>query len=190
MNWLRKAIMLSNDLAIYLAAFVGPFVQEDAAIIGAVTAFLHPDMNKVVSGPLVLSAMVCGLIMSDLWKYWIGWAGQRQAWARKIADKPSVLLIGEKIKQNPGKTLLLARFIPGTRIPAYIAAGFVGVPFLRYAFWIVTSALAYVAAACALLSGVSAAIGSRGQIILAVTLGLGLTGYMVMKRAKAGAASK
>lgn len=174
--------MALHELAIYLAAFVGPFVQEDAAIVGAVTSFLHPEMNKISHGSLILGAMMSGLVISDLWKYWIGWAGRTQAWAQKTAARPNVRMVGAKIIAHPGKTLMFARFVPGTRIPAYIAAGFFGVPFRRFAFWIVVSAIAYVAVAVISLTVAGLALGKQGQLILAAALVVGLIGYMLLKK--------
>jgi membrane protein DedA with SNARE-associated domain len=168
---------MPTDILIYLTAFIGPFVQEDAAILGAVTAFLHPETNKMASGPLILLAMFCGLVISDLWKYWIGYAGRTQGWAQAMARKPAVGAVGDKIVAHPGKTLLLARFIPGTRIPAYIAAGFFGVSFGRFAFWIVVSAGAYVGVAWAVLRSVGEVAGKTGQLYVAGGLILVLIGY-------------
>ena len=61
-----------NETLIYMTAFIGPFVQEDAAILGAVTAFIHPETQTMASGTVILLSMLAGLIISDLWKYWIG----------------------------------------------------------------------------------------------------------------------
>jgi membrane protein DedA with SNARE-associated domain len=168
---------MTHDLLIYLAAFIGPFVQEDAAILGAVTAFLHPDVSNLVSAPLILVAMFVGLTVSDLWKYWIGYAGRSQAWAQKLANKPTVTAIASKIISHPGKTLMLARFIPGTRIPAYIAAGFFGVQFARFTVWIVVSAGAYVAVAWLILSTIGEVAGKLGQYYVAAALIILLLGY-------------
>lgn len=182
--------MIPDTLAIYVAAFIGPFVQEDAAIVGAVTAFLHPQTSKMASGPGILLAMFCGLVISDLWKYWIGYAGRTQSWAQKMALKPSVRKVGSKIVAHPGKTLILARFIPGTRIPAYVASGFFGVPFGRFAFWIVASGLAYIGAAWALLSTVGIVAGEKGQFYLAAALIFCLLVYAGVGVLKARDASK
>ena len=158
---------MNGEFLIYLTAFIGPFIQEDAAILGAVTAFLHPETNRLASGPLILMAMFCGLVISDLWKYWIGYAGRSQGWAQSIATKPAIHAIGSKIVAHPGKTLMLARFIPGTRIPAYIGAGFFGIKFGRFALWIIISALAYVSVAWAVLSTVGEVAGKTGQLYVA-----------------------
>jgi membrane protein DedA with SNARE-associated domain len=181
---------MTSELIIYLTAFIGPFIQEDAAILGAVTACIQPMTNSMASGPFIVLSMLAGLIISDLWKYWIGWAGRTQAWAQAMARKPAVELVGTKIVQNPGKTLLIARFVPGTRIPAYLAAGFFGIPFGRFAFWVVTSALAYVGAAWAVLSTVGEVAGQTGQLYVAGALILGLVVYGGWTALKARRASE
>ena len=168
---------MNGEFLIYLTAFIGPFIQEDAAILGAVTAFLHPETNQIASGAVILISMFCGLVMSDLWKYWIGYAGRSQGWAQAIAIKPAVCAIGAKIVAHPGKTLMLARFIPGTRIPAYIGAGFFGIKFGRFAFWIVISALAYVSVAWVVLRTVGEVAGKTGQLYVAGGLIVALIGY-------------
>jgi membrane protein DedA with SNARE-associated domain len=162
--------MLPSEHLIYLSSFIAPFVQEDAAVIGAVTAFAHPGMDQMADGVLIVSAMLVGLIISDLWKYWLGWAGRTQAWAHRFSEKPGVAHVRAKIVANPGKTLLIARFVPGTRIPAYIAAGFFGVPFWLFATWIVISALAYTFVAWALIVSVGTVAGVKGQLYLAIGL--------------------
>jgi membrane protein DedA with SNARE-associated domain len=173
-----------TDLLIYLTAFIGPFIQEDAAILGTVTAFLHPEMNKMASGPLILLAMFSGLVISDLWKYWIGYAGRSQGWAQAMARKPAVEAVGSKIVAHTGKTLLFARFIPGARIPAYIAAGFFGVGFERFAFWIVLSAGAYVGVAWAVLRSVGEVAGKTGQLYVAFGFVLAVMCYAAWQAVK------
>lgn len=175
---------MSDVWPVYFAAFVSPFVQEDAAIIGAAAAFLNPAANKMASGQLILVSMFVGLVISDLWKYWIGFAGRSRKWAQKAASKKTVLLIGDKIVRHPGKTLLFARFVPGTRIPAYIASGFFGVPFALFAFWIVVSGLAYVGVAVAVLASVGAVAGKAGQLYVAVALVIGILVYAIIQMLK------
>jgi membrane protein DedA with SNARE-associated domain len=127
-------------------------------------------MDHMADGVLIVIAMLAGLIISDLWKYWLGWAGRTQAWAHRFSEKPAVAQVRAKIVANPGKTLLIARFVPGTRIPAYIAAGFFGVPFGLFAAWIVISALAYTFVAWALIASVGTVAGEKGQLYLAIGL--------------------
>ncbi len=173
--------MIPSDYVIYLSAFIAPFVQEDAAVLGAVTAFAHPGMDHMADGFLIVIAMLAGLIISDLWKYWLGWAGRTQAWAHRFSEKPAVAQVRAKIVANPGKTLLIARFVPGTRIPAYIAAGFFCVPFGLFAAWIVISALAYTFVAWALIASVGKVAGEKGQLYLAIGLISGILVFVTFK---------
>jgi membrane protein DedA with SNARE-associated domain len=162
--------MLAAELLVYFSAFIGPFVQEDAAIVAGATAFLHPETAKMASAPLVLLSLFTGLVVSDLWKFWIGVAGRKQQWAKAMAQKPSVVAISSKIVTHPGKTLMLARFIPGTRIPAYIAAGFFGVSFARFSFWIIVSAALYIAIALVVLRTIGEVAGMKGQLYVGIGL--------------------
>jgi len=177
--------MIPADYLIYLSAFIAPFVQEDAAVLGAVTAFAHPGMDHMADGALIVSAMMVGLIISDLWKYWLGWAGRTQGWAHRFSEKPGVAQVRAKIVAHPGKTLLIARFVPGTRIPAYIAAGFFGVPFGRFAAWIVVSAFAYTVVAWALIVTVGTIAGEKGQLYLAIGLISAILLFVAFKMIKA-----
>jgi membrane protein DedA with SNARE-associated domain len=152
---------------VYLTAFVGPFVQEDAAVWGAVTAFEHPAMDTMAHGSVIVGCMLAGLIVSDLWKYWIGHFARRHAWAARLAQKPAVAAMGDRMKAKPGLTLLIARFVPGTRIPAYVAAGVFGVPFAVFAGWIVASALAYTFVAWAMVATVGQVAGEHAMVVLA-----------------------
>lgn len=173
--------MLSAHYLIYLSAFLAPFVQEDAAVVGAVTAFAHPGMDQMADGSVNLCAMLIGLIISDLWKYWLGWAGRTQCWAQRFSQKSGVARVQAKIVAHPGKTLLIARFIPGTRIPAYLAAGFFGVPFGLFAMWIVVSAVAYTAVIWGLIVSIGSVAGEKGQLYLGLGLIMAILIYVVTK---------
>jgi len=110
----------ANAWFIYICTFIAPFVQEDIAVIGAVTAIISK-----MGHPLGLfTSISVGLIFSDLWKYWLGRAAITQAWARKHSDKPAVHKARAKLADNMLKTIFISRFLPGARIPLYIAAGF------------------------------------------------------------------
>jgi membrane protein DedA with SNARE-associated domain len=169
---------MATDLLIYLAAFAAPFVQEDAAVWGAVSAFEHPATGQMADGRLILLSMIVGLVLSDLWKYWIGYFGRHHAWAKKMTQKPAVSKVKARLLAHPGVTLMIVRFVPGTRIPAYLAAGLFGVPFLRFAFWIVASALAYVLVAWGLLHTVGRVAGESAKLYLAGGIILALCMYL------------
>lgn len=125
---------------VYLGLFLGPFVQEDAAVIGAASLSLSESHHWIT----IFAVILAGLIASDSWKYWLGWAAKHHKWAKKYGEKESVQKMREGVVSNSVKTLLAVRFIPLARVPAYLATGFFGVPYLKYWICIAVSALMYV----------------------------------------------
>ena len=125
---------------LYLGLFIGPFVQEDAAVIGAASLSLS-ESNHWIS---IFGFILAGLIASDSWKYWLGWAAKHHKWAKKYAERDSVMKMRDAVLSNSVKTLLAVRFIPLARVPTYLATGFFGVPYFKYWLSIAFSALLYV----------------------------------------------
>jgi len=133
-------IIHANPWVIYLCSFIAPFIQEDLAVIGAVSAIISK-----MGHPLGLFVSIAtGLMLSDLWKYWLGRAAITQPWARKHSDKPAVHQAKEKLDNNMFKTIFISRFLPGARIPLYIAAGFFKLPFSKFAASICVTAIFYI----------------------------------------------
>ena len=148
----------------YVCALLGPFVQEDAAVLAAASG----SVSKMINTPLIFAMVSVGLILSDLWKFWIGRAAVRNDWARQQAEKPKVSAMKYQVTNNLGKSIILGRFIPGLRIPLYIAAGFFGVSFARFAFYIIISATLYIAIAFGLFHVLGAIAGSATTIVLPI----------------------
>jgi len=104
----------------YIGVFIGPFVQEDAAVIAAATLSAS-DPEKF---PIFFSVLVIGLFFSDIWKYWIGYSAHASSRARRWAEKDKVMALSDRVQRHAISTLLTARFIPLARMPAYIACGY------------------------------------------------------------------
>lgn len=125
---------------IYLAILVGPFVQEDAAVIGAATySAANPEQF-----PLAFFVILIGLIASDIWKYWIGYAGHRSARLRAMAENDRVASFRDKVSRNLVLTLMGVRFLPLARVPAYIACGYFKVSYAKFCAIIAMTAFLYV----------------------------------------------
>jgi len=150
--------------ALYFAIFFTPFIQEDVAVIGAATASLH----GAAPTPVILAAILTGLVCSDAWKYWMGRLARRYQWAHKFAEKPGVSIAGDLIRKEFLQTMLTARFVPGTRIPAYIAAGFFKADYLKYVLTLVLTASLYVTIMFGLFHGVGAVAGEQAKLWLPV----------------------
>jgi membrane protein DedA with SNARE-associated domain len=139
--------MLPGDLAhltgfaLYFAIFALPFIQEDAAVIGAATA----SMLGLAPTTFLVAAILSGLVFSDGWKYWIGRLARRYEWAHKFAEKPGVSVAGDLVRKEFVQTMLTARFVPGTRIPTYVACGFFKAHYGKYLAVLLMTASLYVA---------------------------------------------
>lgn len=153
-------MMAMAPLAVYLGVFAAPFLQEDAAVIGAAAA----SASHAAEPPLIFAAVLLGLTLSDLWKYWAGRAALTQGWARRFADKPGVRSAGGKVRDRLGATLMAVRFIPGTRIPFYVASGFFKAPFGKFSLFVIVSGLIYIGVAFGLFHALGAAAGEQARM--------------------------
>lgn len=155
--------------ALYAAIFLLPFVQEDAAVIGAATA----SITGAGATGLILVAIMCGLVCSDAWKYWLGRFARRHHWAHKFAEKPGVSVAGDLVRKEFIQTMLTARFVPGTRIPTYIACGFFQAHYPKYVVVLIMTAAAYVGLVFGLFHSVGAVVGEQAKVwlpVIAITL--------------------
>ena len=149
---------------IYAGLFLGPFIQEDTAVFTAASysATVPDDWLKVF---LIIWA---GLCLSDLWKYWIGWAALRHPKARKFAEKEKVTAFHAKIKEHAFISLLGVRFMPLARVPAYVACGFFKVSYTLFATAIIISAFLYCCAIFAVTHLLGELFNDRLKIMLPI----------------------
>lgn len=181
-------MMADHMWGVYLGLFLAPFLQEDAAVISAASL----SLMAMGDGAMLFFAVTAGLTASDLWKYWLGRAARSQGWAKKFAAKPAVARAEDLVRSKLGTTLMTVRFVPGTRIPMYIAAGYFGASWPRFVLWIVLSAIAYVGIAFALFHAVGMVAGEAARIWLpAVAIGALLI-YLLYRgvRARVGSPAK
>jgi len=129
-------------------------------------------------------AITIGLTMSDLWKYWLGRAAISQSWARKHAESPRILKAKDSIVHNLGKSVMIARFVPGTRIPLYIAAGFFQASFLKFSGFIFLSALIYIGIAFGLFSILGEVAGEEAKKYMPIVAIIGFVCLLIFKRLK------
>lgn len=138
---LIDSVAQNHPWAPYALVFAAPFVQEDSAVIAAATL---TAIGKLALPP-TLVAIFLGLFFSDIWKYWIGWAALKNETGNKFSKKAQVLSMQEKVQTYPFATLVGARFIPFTRIPAYIACGFFKLSYVKFCVYVAITALMYIA---------------------------------------------
>lgn len=157
LNWLPAFETVAGVApGLYLALFAAPFVQEDAAIVGAAAASAAAQGEPVA----IFASVLIGLVISDAWKYWLGRLAHRSPWASRFVAGPRIARAAAQVARRTGAALVISRFIPGTRIPLYIACGYFRVRFARFVCLIAVSGALYAGAAFATAHGLAALIGS------------------------------
>lgn len=154
--------MMMSGWTLYLCIFALPFVQEDVAVIAASTA----SIAGAGSTPLLFLVILVGLTGSDVWKYWVGWFARHYSWAHRFAEKPGVSVAGKLVKNELYQTLITARFVPGTRIPTYIACGFFESPYLRFVLYVISTAFMYVVLMFSLFHFAGEVIGEKATLYM------------------------
>ncbi|WP_416879064.1 DedA family protein [Litorimonas sp.] len=147
---------------LYLGIAAGPFVQEDAAVLAAATL----SASKPQHFPEIFFVILIGLILSDVWKYWIGWAALKNPHARAFAEKKHVANLQDKVQRHLFFTLLGARFLPLARVPAYVACGYFSVSYLRYCLYIAFTATLYSIVVFTLCHYLGKAVGDKLEVIM------------------------
>jgi membrane protein DedA with SNARE-associated domain len=154
--------MMDPSWLLYLGIFLGPFVQEDAAVIAAAT-LSAADADHF---PVIFFVILSGLFLSDIWKYWIGRAAHTSTRARAYAEREHVMEFRGKVKRNLIITLLTARFLPLARVPVYVACGYFKVSYPRFCAVIFATALLYCTVIFALCHGLGELFGDRIEYIM------------------------
>ncbi len=173
----------STPWLIYIGVFLGPFVQEDAAVITAASL----SVNEMASWPVLFVVITMGLFFSDIWKYWIGWAALRNERAKGFAEKEKVIQLKDKVRRNLIVTLYSARFIPLARVPTYIACGMFRVNYPKFCALIFLTALTYTSFIFCLFHILGEVVGESLKWVLPI-IGLSLAttyiGVLYLKRRK------
>lgn len=183
-------VPMMQTALIYAIIFAAPFVQEDAAVFGAATAAATGQGDPV----WVFAAILSGLTVSDVWKYGIGRLSHRVPRMARWATDPRIQRVRGEVLNNLAKALLVARFVPGTRIPLYIACGVFKAPFFSFLALLVTGGAIYVGLAFFLVRQLgSVASGYLHTtipiVVVAIIVVVVGVGWLRQRRVKAQAAS-
>ncbi|MEZ5294478.1 MAG: hypothetical protein R2745_25585 [Vicinamibacterales bacterium] len=117
--------------AFWLAAFT--FVSEDAAVLTA--AWLVGQGG--LSATAAVAACAAGIWVGDLALWAFGRAMARTSWCRRWCARRLPVVAGRALALavDEPAALVASRFLPGTRLPLYVAAGAVGAHPARFFSW-------------------------------------------------------
>lgn len=124
-----------------LAIVSGAFVSED---LTTVTVGLLVRAERV-SWVVGLLGSFLGIFLSDVGLWLVGFLAQRGLlrwrWIQRHLPHAMLGRYRKTFDRRGAVTLLAARFLPGTRVPIYVAAGVLGQPLASFALWTGLAAL-------------------------------------------------
>ncbi len=131
------------------------FVQEDVPAVSAALLAAAGSLSWQVG----FLGVFLGIWMGDALLYLLARGFGRpllqRAWAKRFFDPLAVMRSEQWFSEKGNWLLISSRFVPGTRLPTYLAAGFLRLPFGRFL----------------LVTGTAVAIWTVGIFLLAKTFG-------------------
>jgi membrane protein DedA with SNARE-associated domain len=151
------AMTISIALAKAGSLFFMTFVSEDAAMLGgaAMTA------TGLMATPLVFAACFLGIWLGDMGLYalarYFGRPLLGRAWVKRRINEEQLAKSEAWLKKRGPLVLLVVRFVPGLRLPTYLLAGTLAMPFSYFAIATGLIGLVWVGLLLALAKFLSAA---------------------------------
>lgn len=120
-------------IALYMALLVlATLVSEDLTCIAAGILAANGVLGFV---PATLACLL-GIFLGDLLLYclgrWLGRPALRKAPLRWFIDERDVIASSHWFRQRGATLIISSRFLPGSRMPTYIAAGVLRMPFGKF----------------------------------------------------------
>ena len=119
----------------FLSLFVGTFLSEDLACISAGLLIQRGDIGPA---PAIL-ACALGIFVGDvgLWGAGRVFGGAALAWPRvaRQLQRGRLRDLRSWLERHAAGAIVGSRFMPGTRLPLYVVAGFVRLPGIVFALW-------------------------------------------------------
>jgi membrane protein DedA with SNARE-associated domain len=171
------------------------FFSEDAATLGGATM----AAAGLLTTPLGLAACFLGIWLGDLGLYavarYFGRPFLRHGWVKRRINEDRLARSEAWWKKRGLMVLLVARFVPGLRLPTYLIAGTLAVPFFSFAVVTALMGLVWVPLVFALVwvagaQAVSWYVAAKGTLIILAALVAAAVLLLVGNRAKIGALAR
>lgn len=140
--------MLAQSGAIIAATLI----VEDAATV--VVAIMSADGSIPVGA--ALGSLYAGIALGDFGLYGLGKFASRYQWARRLVPADTYGSVQHWLRQNLISAVVTTRFLPGLRLPAYTACGFLHMPLGRFTAAVIVGTIVWTS----LLFSVSYALGT------------------------------
>ncbi len=164
------AVAASGQPALlFLGIMLLTFLLEDAVALAS--GLLASQM--LIDPAVALSALVVGTVVGDLGLYAIGRYAAETRLGRRLGSARGVSHATEWLASRSCVAVAAARFVPGLRLPVYLAGGYAALPFGRFA--------AIVAATCLLWTpGIFFLAHSAGSASTDIVHAIALVGFAIL----------
>jgi membrane protein DedA with SNARE-associated domain len=161
-------------MGLFLGLMAATLASEDATLLASGLLVQQGGASLAFA----IAACTLGIVVGDvaLWAAgrWLGRTVPRLPWLSRHADPAASTAATLLLAGHAGRAILASRFLPGTRLPLYLAAGAAGVPLFRFTAWVLLAAVLWtpplvVMAACvgdAFVAPVSSALGAAPALVL------------------------
>ena len=145
-----------SELLECLALFLLPFAHEDIAILGGSLLVVEHQLPAA----LALLSLYSGIVASDFALYGLGALMRRSPRVRRMLLSPKIDRLGHWLGNHTPEIVVVARLLPGSMFPLYLACGLHRVSLLQFGLTTVLMAAVYLPASRAWISS------SRGSPVL------------------------
>jgi len=121
--------------------FLGPYLLEEAAILAAAALAAAEELRPVTA----FGAVYLGIVTSDWLLYAIGWGAGRSVRLRAWIGEDAIAHGRRLLSRGAAAAGVTARLVPWLLFPIFVASGFLGVGFRRFAAVNAGIALVYTA---------------------------------------------
>src|SRR5437899_4829309 len=136
--------MIAQALLASTAIVLLSFISEDAATISSAFSLFGGPINW----QLGFAACFVGIWLGDLGLYSLarcfGKPILQSRWIARFADAKAIEWCQTRFNDHASLKLLASRFVPGTRLPTYLAAGLLSMPVTRFAIVTAFAALLWI----------------------------------------------
>ncbi len=130
---------LATSVGTAMAIILATFILEDAAMVavGVMAA------DGLLSVPLGLASLATGIALGDFGLYGMGRLATTHPRLGRFVHSERLKPLAKWLHVKLYSTVITARFLPGARLPTYLACGFFSVPFSRFAIPVVGATLVW-----------------------------------------------
>jgi len=118
-----------GGLLALLGLFAAPFLHESLAFVAGAALIARGAVTPVLAGAVLLA----GIVASDLALYGLGRLARRHAWARRLAGGAPAAALARRMDRGMAWAIPTARLLPGLLFVTFVAYGWLGLPFRRFA---------------------------------------------------------